>query len=94
MVPDLTGLEINTEMCVQCDVMSTSTRVGRGQVLALWQQEQKAPVKEGVTKEVTLQLHLEHEYDCFKKDCSQSLPLASFFHSIQFPLQCLPSPPY
>ena len=67
MVPDLEGLEINMEMNVQYSVISTGSREGRGWVLLLWQQEQVSGVRKGVTKEMTLELCLEHKLSLFQE---------------------------
>ena len=93
MVPDLEGLEINMEMNVQYSVISTGSREGRGWVLLLWQQEQVSGVRKGVTKEMTLELCLEHKYHCSKKESPLHSPcrsLAASFHPIQFSHQFPP----
>ena len=93
MVPDLEGLKINMEMNVQYGVISTGSRVGRGWVLLLWQQEQVSGVRKGVTKETTLGLYLEHKYHCSKKESPLYSPchsLAASFHPIQFSHQFPP----
>lgn len=86
MFPDLKGLEINTEMSVQYDMISTSSKLGWEVGITALAARAGTSCQIRCQKEVTLELRLEHRYGGSKKESPFHSPLllASFFHSIEF----------
>lgn len=102
VVPDLKGLEINMGMSIRWQFKTSSGWGGCGREVVISALGTRAGTscqgkrRQGsVTKEVTLELSLEHKCGLFQEGepLSQSFPLVSFFHSIKFSHQFAPPAP-